>query len=490
MSVYKNLFKTTLIYGIATVVPKMIGFIMVPYHIKWMNDENVYGSYSVLFTWIMIMNALLSFGMETAFFRFYNKVDDQEKVKNNSLWFILGLTTVFALLAFSFRDLISRLMEKDPLIVAIIIGILVLDALVVIPFAILRANQQSKKYTLLKLVNVLVNALLTVLFLYSIPTFINNNPTTNITHYFSLNFQVGYVYLANLIASFVTFVMLFKSYKNLKLNYDWKLNKEMIKYAFPVMIASLAFAINEGIDRVMIEYILPDGIGTAEAGRYSACYKIGIFMILFRMAYSLGIEPFFFNYAKNDDAPVKYATITKYFIIFGSFSMLFIIVFADLLKPFLISRKEYWSAMEIVPFVVLANFMLGIYTNLSVWYKLQDKTYIGAIISIGAALLTISLNFILIPSVGIVGAAATSMIAYLVMMIASYFLGQKYYPIPYDKKAIALYLGTAVLFSFGYFYNFRENYFVGITFILIFVGLIYYNEKTFINRVIKSAIKR
>jgi len=197
LSVYKNLFKTTLIYGIATVVPKMIGFIMVPYHIKWMNDENVYGSYSVLFTWIMIMNALLSFGMETAFFRFYNKVDDQEKVKNNALWFILGLTGVFALLAFSFRGLISRLMEKDPLIVAIIIGILVLDALVVIPFAILRANQQSKKYTLLKLINVLVNAILTVLFLYSIPTFINNNPTTNISSYFSLNFQVGYVYLAN-----------------------------------------------------------------------------------------------------------------------------------------------------------------------------------------------------------------------------------------------------------------------------------------------------
>ena len=146
--------------------------------------------------------------------------------------------------------------------------------------------------------------------------------------------------------------------------------------------------------------------------------------------------------------------------------------------------------MEIVPFVVLANFMLGIYTNLSVWYKLQDKTYIGAIISIGAALLTISLNFILIPSVGIVGAAATSMIAYLVMMIASYILGQKYYPIPYDKKAITLYLGTAVLFSFGYFYNFRENYFVGITFILIFVALIYYNEKVMIQRILKSVLKK
>ncbi len=489
MSVYKNLFKTTLIYGIATVVPKMIGFIMVPYHIKWMNDENVYGSYSILFTWIMIMNALLSFGMETAFFRFYNKVDDKEKVKNNSLWFIIGLTGIFALFAFSFRDMIANEMEKDPLIISIIIGILILDALTVIPFAILRAHQQSKKYTVLKLINVTVNALLTVLFLYSIPKFIGSHPHTSLTSFFDLNFQVGYVYLANLIASLITFLMVFGSYKNLKIIFDWKLNKEMVKYAFPVMVASLAFAINEGIDRVMIEYILPKGIGTAEAGRYSACYKIGIFMILFRMAYSLGIEPFFFNYAKNEDAPVKYATITKYFVIFGSLAMLFIIVFADFLKPFLISKQEYWSAMEIVPYVVLANFMLGIYTNLSVWYKLQDKTYIGAVISIGAAALTIILNFLLIPTIGIVGAAATSMIAYLVMMIVSYFLGQKYYPIPYEKT-ISLYLGISTLFSFVYFYNFRENYFVGMAFLLIFVGIIYYNEKTFIQRLLKSIKKK
>ena len=212
-------------------------------------------------------------------------------------------------------------------------------------------------------------------------------------------------------------------------------------------------------------------------------------MILFRMAYSLGIEPFFFNYAKNEDAPVKYANITKYFVIFGSLAMLFIIVFADFLKPFLISKQEYWSAMEIVPYVVLANFMLGIYTNLSVWYKLQDKTYIGAVISIGAAALTIILNFLLIPTIGIVGAAATSMIAYLVMMIVSYFLGQKYYPIPYEKT-ISLYLGISTLFSFVYFYNFRENYFVGMAFLLIFVGIIYYNEKTFIQRLLKSIKKK
>ena len=146
--------------------------------------------------------------------------------------------------------------------------------------------------------------------------------------------------------------------------------------------------------------------------------------------------------------------------------------------------------MEIVPYIILANLMLGIYTNLSVWYKIQDKTKIGAYISVFGAIVTVVLNYILIPKIGLLGSAITTLAAYVVMMIISYFLGQKYYPIPYNKKAIALYLGTAILFSFGYFYNFRENYFIGILFLLIFVGLIYYNEKAMIQRIIKSVLKR
>lgn len=490
MSIYKKLFKTTLIYGVAAVFPKIIGFIMVPLHIKWMESESVYGNYSILFTWMMLFNALLSFGMETAFFRFYNKVDAKEKVKNNSILFILGLTTIFGVLALTNVNNIASLFDLNPLLISYLIWILIFDALVVIPFAILRANEKPLQYSLIRSLNIIINAGLTVVFLYLIPTYLKSNPESEIQTWFKADFQVGYVFLSNLVASIFTFLFFSKNYLNIKLNFDWKLNKEMMKYAFPVMIASIAFAVNEGIDRVLIEYILPDGIGKAEAGRYAACYKVGIFMVLFRMAYSLGIEPFFFNYAKNDDAPIKYATITKYFILFGSFAFLTIVVFVDLLKPLLIPKKEYWSAMEIVPYIILANFLLGIYTNLSVWYKLQDKTYVGAIISFIGAVATIAFNFLLIPRIGIIGAAVTSLIAYLLMLTISYIMGQKSYPIPYDKKAIVLYLSTSTLFSFGYFYNFRENYFVGIALIVIFVGLIYYNEKVMLQRIIKSVIKK
>lgn len=463
---------------------------MVPLHIKWMQSDTVYGSYSILFTWMMLFNALLSFGMETAFFRFYNKVYDKEKVKNNSILFILGLTTVFAILTLLNQNWIAHRFDLDPTVIRYLIWILIFDALVVIPFAILRANERPMIYSGIRIVNVLINAGLTAVFLYLIPKYLNTNPNVSWQSYFKNDFQVGYVFLANLVASAVTFLLVSKNYLSIKLSFDWKLNKEMMKYAFPVMVASIAFAINEGIDRVLIKKILPIGIGEAEAGRYSACYKIGIFMVLFRMAYTLGIEPFFFNYAKNDDAQIKYATITKYFTLFGSFAFLAIIVFADVLKPFLIPKEEYWSAMEIVPYIVLANLLLGIYTNLSVWYKLQDKTYVGAIISLIGAAATIGFNFILIPKIGILGAAVTSLIAYIIMLVISYVMGQKSYPIPYDKKAIALYLGTSIAFAFTYFYKFRDNYFIGITFLLIFVAMIYYKEKVMIQRILKSVLKK
>src|SRR5690606_21454136 len=209
--------------------------------------------------------------------------------------------------------------------------------------------------------------------------------------------------LSNLAASLVTFLLVSKNYINIRWKFDWKLNKEMMKYAFPVMIASLAFAVNEGIDRVLIEHLLPEGVGEAEAGRYSACYKMGIFMVLFRMAYSLGIAPFFFNYPKNEYAQSKYATVTQYFIIFGRFTMLSIIVFVDFSTPLLFPKPTHWSGFEIVPSITPAYFTLGTYTNLSVWYKLQHKTYIGAIRSLIGGVATLGLNSLLITKLGIIG---------------------------------------------------------------------------------------
>lgn len=479
MSLYKKLFTQTLIYGLAAVFPKIIGFLMVRFYINWMPD-NAYGSYSLIFSWIMFLNVILSFGMETTFFRFYNKIEDKKSVINISLWVIIGMCFLLTVPTLLFIDPISNYFKIDSDVTLFLLGILLLDALVVVPFALLRANEQSKKYTLVKIINVLLYSGLTVFFLYALPTYFSQ------LSIYIKNFEVGYAFLANLIGSLVCLLLVIRSYKYLFLPFKVSLAKQMLMYSFPVMIGGLAFVVNETFDKIILEFVLPKDLALLEVARYSAIYKLGLFMVLFRMAYSLGIEPFFFNYAKNQDAQLKYATITKYFILFGSIMMLVIIVFADILKILLVPKETYWVSMNIVPYVILANFMLGIYTNLSVWYKIQDKTHIGMYISIIGAIATIVLNILLIPYFGALGCAITTLIAYLIMMTISYVLGQKNYPIPYDKKAIILYLGGSTLLSYLYFFMFRENYLVGFTFIIVFLSVVLWNERTLIKQLIPT----
>lgn len=484
MSVYKKLFKQTLIYGIAAVIPKMIGFIMAPLHMQWLPD-NAYGNYTLIFSWMMFFNVILAFGMETAFFRFYNKRENKKEVINNSIWYLFLVSFVFLGIAFLFKNEIDHYFEIQPVVTTFLLWILVLDTLVVIPFAILRAHQRPVKYSAIRIMNVAVNALLTIFFLYLLPIIIKETGSEFFKAMYRPHFEVGYVFLSNLIASIFTLIVLSKYYLKLRFHFNIQLWKDMLTYGFPVMIAGLAFVVNETFDKVFLKELLPEETAVFDVARYGACYKLGVFMVLFRMAYTLGIEPFFFSYAKNDDAPTKYATITKYFVLCGSLMMLVIIVFADFIKQFYITNENFWSAMEIVPYIILANLMLGIYTNLSVWYKLQDKTKIGAYISVAGAVVTVLFNFILIPYLGILGSAITTLIAYAFMMTVSYMLGQKSYPIPYDKKSIGLYLGSSVLFSYVYFYNFRENYIVGIAFLLLFIALIAYKEQKLIQRILK-----
>ena len=259
----------------------------------------------------------------------------------------------------------------------------------------------------------------------------------------------------------------------------------------PILVARIAFAINEHFDKILLGKLLPANIAKSEVGAYSACYKLGLFMVLFRTAYTLGIEPFFFSHANTENAPQTYATITKYFVIFGSFISLGVIVFADLLKIILLDNKTYWDAMKVVPLIVFANFFLGIYTNLSVWYKLIDKTRVGAYISIVGALVTLLLNFLLIPIMSYYGSAIATIAAYGSMMAISYYLGKNKYPIPYDMKRIFGYLTVSILFSAIAFYipYVRENYFIKIAMLGVFLYFIYYSEKETLLKIIKRKSK-
>ena len=476
MGLYKNLFKQTAIYGLATVLPRMLSFLLVRLYTGILPTAE-YGEVSIVLSWMVFFNVILSYGMETAFFRFYNSETDKQNVVATTTISIFWSSIFFLFGALIFRNSLAAWANVDVQYITYSIWILVLDALVIVPFSKLRANQRPIMYAAIKIGNVVVNLLLNLFFLLFLPKIAEANPNSFIGNLYVEHFEIGYIFVANLLASLLTFVVLSPNYLSLNRKFDRKLWKKMMQYGLPILVAGIAFAINEHFDKILLGYWLPENSAKSEIGAYSACYKLGLFMVLFATAFRLGIEPFFFSHSNNENAPQTYAVITKYFVILGSLILLAVIVFADVLKFLLLDNKSYWEAMKVVPLIILANFFLGIYNNLSVWYKLTDKTKMGAYISIVGAVLTLLLNYLLIPKYSYYGSAIATISAYGSMMLISYVLGNKYYPIPYDMEKIGGYLGLSILFSVISFYGFRENYFIGIPLLIGFMYFIYHNEK-------------
>lgn len=485
MGLYKKLFKTTAIYGLATVIPRMFSFLLVPIYTQLLPRE-AYGQVTIIFSWLIFFNVILAYGMETSFFRFYNQESDKNKVIETTTVSLFSTSLLFLCIALLFRNTLSAASGIDVQYITYTIWILVLDALVIVPFSKLRARQKPGQYALLKVGNVVVNLSLNLFFLVYLPKMASAHPSGFWGSIFQENFQIGYIFISNILASLFTFLVLSSNYFQLNWEFDWDLWKRMLRYGLPILVAGLAFAINEQFDKILLGKLLPENIAHAQVGVYAACYKLGLFMVLYRTAYTLGIEPFFFSHANDAKAPETYAAVTKYFVIFGSFIQLVVLVFADVFKQLMIRDTAYWEAMKVVPLIILANFFLGIYTNLSVWYKLIDKTHIGAYISLVGAAVTLALNFLLIPTYGYYGSAIATIAAYGSMMFISYVLGKRYYPIPYDGLRIGSYLGSSIVFSTLSFYFFRENYVVGIGLIVAFLAIIYYFEKESLLRLLRS----
>ncbi|MBG6111730.1 O-antigen/teichoic acid export membrane protein [Flavobacterium sp. CG_9.10] len=488
MSLYKNLFKQTAIYGLATVLPRIISFLLNPLFVIYLPNKSEMGEVSVIFSYLVFFNVILSYGMETAFFRFFNTEENKKNVISTSTLTLFWSSLGFLVIALLFRRTLSEWANINLEYITYTIWILTLDALAIIPFSKLRAEKKPLKYAAIKIGNVSVNFLLTVFFLAFLPKLVHQNPNGFFKTIYLENFQIGYIFISTLVASLLTFIVLIPNYLNISWKFDYSLWKKMMNYGFPILIAGIAFAINEHFDKILLDWL---HVSKSDIGAYSACYKIGMFMVLFRTAYTLGIEPFFFSHASNENAQQTYATITKYFVIFGSFICLFVIAFIDLLKRPLVPNPEYWDAIKVVPLIVLANFFLGIYTNLSVWYKIIDKTKIGAYISIVGAIITLLLNYLLIPTMSYYGSAIATIAAYGSMMIISYKMGQKSYPIPYEINKIFSYLGITILFSAISFYipQLRENYFLKIGLLLLFLYFIYYNEKETLTKILKRKTK-
>ncbi len=447
MSSINRLFKHTFVYGLATVLPRLLTVLLTLLLTEYLPSKESFGQVSIIFSWIILANVVLTYGMETSFFRF-RESENHNKVISTALLTLLVTTTVFVILAFVNLDNIATWSGKASKYWQWVIGILALDTLMVIPFAQMRARGLALKYAVIKMINVVISVGMTAIFLIALPDlpFIASLlPADKVELYF----------IALMAASAITLLVVGKIYLR-KWEFDSALLGRMLQYGFPILIAGVAFAINETFDKILLEWLLPQN-ATAQVGVYTACYRVAVGMTLFATAFKLGVEPFFFSESKSTKATETYAKITKMFVVLGSIALLFYTVFIDIIKRVIIA-PAYWEALEIVPIVLIAYLFFGIYQTLSVWYKVTDRTHFGAWISVLGATITIALNILLIPRIGYMASALTTCAAYGLMMVASYLLGQKYYHIPYELKSIIVYLILSISGTAVFFYGIRDYF--------------------------------
>jgi len=483
LSALKRFFKDTIIYGIAAVLPRVINFLLVRVHTDALPASN-YAENTNFYIWIALFTVLITFGMETAFFRFYKTENKKDDIISTSFLSVLVAALLFVTVAFSFSDFFTNLFDfsENPLQFKLFIGILAIDAVSVVPFAYLRASNRPIKYTAIKMINVGVIVAINLVFLKFIPEFKASGK--NIPEVLSTIFQstsiVNFIFIANIVGSAASLILLLPFLLKFKWRFNGILFKKMLIYSWPIAVAGIAYVINENLDKFLIGQMMDK----TSMGIYSACYKLAIFMNLYIMAFRLGAEPFFFNHSDHKDARVTYARILNYFIIVGALVFVGIVVFLDAIKQLFIN-EQYWDAIAIVPIVLLANLFLGIYHNLSIWYKLNDKTSYGMLFSIIGAVITIVINISLIPVIGYIASAWATLLAYGSMMVLSYFIGDKQYPVPYNLKKSGSYLVASIIISFVSFTYFRENYLVSAILVLVFGMLIFWNEKKEILTLIK-----
>ena len=456
-------------------MPRVITFLLNPLYIHYI-DKEAFSVFSSLYSWIALVNVMLTFGFETSFFRFSTEKENEKKSFDTSFWFIFGLAAVFLISILIFSAPLSVILDyaKNPEFLRWFAMIAFLDAICVIPFAWLRFHNMPIKYSVIRVASILVQTISVIALFIFVPT--------STSEKIGLDGQVSYPFISNLLGSLATFVLLLPIILKVKFRFSKELFSRMIKYSWPIMIAGLAFQVNENYDKITQYY----NISKADAGAYGGCYKLAVLMTLFVTAYRMGIEPYFFKQMNNENAKNNYAKVTEYFSFFASIVAMGIIANISWLKVIFITDHSYWTAMDIVPIIVIANLCFGIYYNLSTWYKVTDRTHFGTLISWFGAGLTIVLHFLFLKKYGFMVSAWVTLIAYFSMMVLSYFLGQKYYPIPYRVKKISFFLILLMIFSLISVYIFKYNFWLSNSLFVIYSGILLYSEKEFILSKVKK----
>ncbi|PWJ42137.1 MATE family efflux transporter [Sediminitomix flava] len=461
---FKKLLSETVIYGGTTILTRLVSYALVPLHTGVFKVDD-YGIVSLFFTYIVFFNVVYTYGMETAFFRFSNlKGENKEKVFNQIMTSLLFTSVLFSGIGIYFSQNIAEALgySNAQHYVVWIFMLIAIDAIVSVPFAKLRLEKKATLFASYKIVNVLIMFGLNYFFLLTCPSILKGESFSSlkpfVESFYDPNLGYGYVFLANLIANSTYLLMFVKDWLRLKFVYDKELYSKILNYGLPLVISGLAFAVNEVADRQLLFSWLPDGFyaegdGEYAVGVYSACYKLSIFITMSVMAFKYAAEPFFFARAGEKNSKNQLSIIMRYFVIVLAMMYVGILANVDWIAPILIRKPEYLVGLNVVPILLMANIFLGIYYNLAIWYKLTDKTRYGAVISTIGALITISINFILIPKYGYFGSAIATFSAYGSMMVISYLLGQKHYPVPYTTKNSLIHLFVAVVLGYVCFFE-------------------------------------
>lgn len=468
MSSIKKLAGQTVWYGVSSIAARFLFYLLTPYFTYKLSSTG-YGDMSILYAAIPFLNVIFTYGIETTYFRFASKEEYKKDIYSTATISILCSTFLLTSILILSRISLAHLLRLDnhPEFIIYSALIIAFDTLSTLPFAKLRLDQRPRKYALIRVSTIILQILITYFLISVCPSIAKANPYGFIATFYKTGYGVGYVIIANLCASFFALTLLYKEFFAFKFKFNKKVWATMMVYSLPLLIVGFGGMINETFDRIMLTWLAPvDNVIEAknQVAIYSACYKLSILITLFIQAFRMGAEPFFFKQAEGQNPQKVYARVMKFFVITITVMFLVVAMYLDIWKYFLTKEPGklniYWTGLKVVPILLLANMFLGIYYNLSIWYKLTHKTIAGAYITLIGAAITLFINYIFIPYYSYMACAWATFFCYGSMMVISFLWGQKDYRIPYAWKKLCAYIVIVVLLYFiheAVIYFFKGN---------------------------------
>ncbi|MDX2191582.1 MAG: polysaccharide biosynthesis C-terminal domain-containing protein [Bacteroidota bacterium] len=457
MSLIKKLAGQTAIYGLTTIIGRFINYWLTPIHTSGILSISAYGMLTNVYAYVAFLNIIYTYGLETAYFRFATKSENQgQKPYNNAFTSILISSVVFSGLIWTLAPQIAVLLgfQGNEQTIRWVAIILASDAIVAVPFAKLRLLNKIYLFAGAKISNIILNYVLNLFFLIICPMIVEQGLFPEllpfVKSFYNVNSAIEYIFISNLLANIVYLPFLLPVAKGIRFSIDFRLWKEMFVYAFPIFLMGIPGMVNEMFSRIMIEKWLPIGFYAGKTsmealGVFGASYKLSVFMVIATQAFKYASEPFFFSNSKDKNAPILFAKVMNYYVLATMTIFLVVCVNINWIAEIFIGQINFREALHIVPLLLIANLFFGIYFNLSVWYKLTDKTYWGTYITFGGAVITVVANYILIPIAGYDGSVLATFICYFSMALASYYFGQKYFPVPYSLFKISVYLIVGII---------------------------------------------